>query len=411
MSQMSQMTQIKFWRGDFQKYSSRPKDKGVVYFVTNIPSEKNPDIFFSGIFIGDNLIASSQQSDIDLDALEGIIGNLEDINDEFKDLTLVEIINFLLDNINSSGVFNPGNIPDEYVIPPSYERLSYKDVKGKGVDEIIEMMFFPDILPEVTTQPNLNIEMTKFSTFKEIGAKFSPTVVSYFNRGTIECPNFEYTRKRYAGNALNISLFINDEFICNNIPVTKMSYTDDEIKDFENKRNVLALTINEYEIISGTNTWKTHVIYGSSDIDNIPISSKMKEHKELSCVQDESSSRTITIYGVYPILSNKDDINYLQSKEELVHNTTKVFTIKYLSPNDETHRFKIASEINSGREELESIELMNNLSKNFVTQKLNIFKQIDNEIIILNGKEVEYMVWECTETALGANATFRFTFK
>lgn len=102
------MAQVKFWRGDYTKFSSMPKDYSTVYFVSNItvgmvsPINGGEPQPYSGIYIGDNLIASSQMADIDLTPIESIIGDLNNLEGDLVGKNIVECLTILQKSISDN---------------------------------------------------------------------------------------------------------------------------------------------------------------------------------------------------------------------------------------------------------------------------------------------------------------------
>lgn len=466
------MARIDFWRGNFKEYTAKPKSNNVLYFVSGITmgsigvdNSGNP-IPYSAIFLGNSMLASSQKMDVDLDSISSIIGDLVDLDPEINDKSVVESINYILNKVNintekinfntenikdlseivGDGVFTHDslvgmnitgainslskiigntvegsigdldsvnddikgddiisiinkldnkhkisytNTQDDYKIASYFNRITYNDIKNKTAEQALEMIFFSDMKPKILEKESVEFAMSNITEFKEIGEVLSSEVIIKYNQGIIGVNDYIDTIKSFKGLPNSYSILINNN----------LSY----ITDTQDK--ICIISVNDYIVKEGVNSWSVGVNYGDGDI---PISSKNNECLELQGLQGEIISNSINFYGVYPILSNSNDI-YIMDHKTLVSEDSQTVDIQYNTKNNNICKYKLAIPKNPNRAFLAKIEMFNNLSNKYEEQDISFFTKMDDIIIDINGHDVIYDIYECTESTIGF-ASFRFTF-
>lgn len=314
--------------------------------------------------------------------VEGSIGDLGDIHEDIKADNIVGVIN----KLDAKTHFVSANTPDDYEMPSSFNRLTYKDVRSKSAEEILEMMLFPDTLPEVISSPSATLVVPNYKPIMEVGSVISGELSSVYTQGEIGVKDMPNTVKKYSGSA------------------TAYDFTGSGIVASRVVTNVKPINtiIND-----GDNTWTVVVSYGDGET---PVSAKGNPQEQLKGLASNVQA-SATIVGVYPVYTNKDIVTSLNSKEPLVKDTVKTFDVNYIQANDSDDRYKIAVKKGGPRGAISKIELFNDLSNSFSVQSLGLFNKLEDVTMNVQGSEIVYEVWGCTATSFGTNSRFRFTFE
>ena len=303
-------------------------------------------------------------------AIEGTTLKITMVDGSNKTVDLVEILKYkstLSDDIATVNAL--GGIPAGTTVA---------QLKNKTFSQIFDELIFPTVNPTFEA-PTASLSLKNTSTTPTIqedgttGASV-PVETSFnteYNPGAIKIAGVK--KQNRAG-----ALLVGNSFIyINNTPTNKTFPT---------------------EIPEGSITYKYRVAYEQGPQ---PLDSKGNNY-QTPLPAGTVDSRAVTINGVYPYFTNKDN-NESFAKLALTTGTT-LNGIKFVAEGPNKHTFKIPAKYT-----LTKVELLNTLSgkyENYGTDKFT--KTTEN--IEVQGKQVSYAVYTRNDSGFNGESTFNITF-
>lgn len=303
-------------------------------------------------------------------SIEGTTLKITMIDGSSKIVDLAEILKYksaLSDDIATVNVL--GGIPAGTTVA---------QLKNKTFSQLFDELIFPTVNPtfEVPTA-SLSLKSTSTTpTIQEVGTTGAsvPVAASFntgYNPGAIKIAG---VKKQDRGGALNSgSSFI----YINNTPTNKTF---------------------PIEIPEGAITYKYRAVYKQGPQ---PLDSKGNNY-QTPLPAGIVDSTAVTIFGVYPYFTNKDNNVAFAKLALTIYNTLSVVKFKAEGPNK--HTFKLPAKYT-----LTKVELLNTLSgkyENYGTDKFT--KTTEN--IEVQGKQVEYAVYTRNDAGFNGESTFNITF-
>lgn len=303
-------------------------------------------------------------------SIEGTTLKITMIDSSSKTVDLAEILKYksaLSDNIATVNAL--GGIPVGTTVA---------QLKNKTFSQLFDDLIFPTINPtfEAPTA-SLSLKSTSSTpTIQEVGTTGAsvPVAASFntgYNAGAIKIAG---VKKQDRGGALNSA----GSFIyINNTPTNKTFPT---------------------EIPEGAITYKYRAAYQQGPQ---PLDSKGNKY-QIPLPAGTVDSAAVTINGVYPYFTNKDNNETFAKLALTTSNTLSAVKFKAEGPNK--HTFKLPVKYT-----LTKVELLNTLSgkyENYGTDKFT--KTTEN--IKVQGKQVEYTVYTRNDAGFNGESTFNITF-
>ena len=303
-------------------------------------------------------------------SIEGTTLKITTIDDSSKTVDLAEILKYksaLSDDIAT--VNDLGGIPVGTTVA---------QLKNKTFSQLFDELIFPTVNP--TFEPptaSLSLKSTSITpTIQEVGTSGAsvPVAASFntgYNAGAIKIAG---VKKQNSCGALDSgSSFI----YINNTPTNKTFPT---------------------EIPEGAITYKYRAAYQQGPQ---PLDSKGNNYLT-PFPAGTVDSNAVTINGVYPYFTNKDNNETFAKLALTTSNTLSAVKFKAEGPNK--HTFKLPVKYT-----LTKVELLNTLSgkyENYGTDKFT--KTTEN--IKVQGKQVEYAVYTRNDAGFNGESTFNITF-
>lgn len=303
-------------------------------------------------------------------SVEGTTLKITMIDNSTKTVDLLEILKYksaLADNIatvNALGGISAGT---------TVARL-----KNKTFSQLFDELIFPTVNPTFE-DPTASLSLKDTSTtpmIQEVGTTGAsvPVAGSFntgYNPGTIKIAG---VKKQDRGGCLKS----NESFIyINNVPDSKEFPT---------------------EIHEGSITYKYRAAY---DQGPQPLDSKGNNY-QTPLPAGIVDSAAVTINGVYPYFTNKDDNKDFAKLELTTSNTLSA--VKFKAEGPSKHTFKIPAEYT-----LTKVELLNTLSGKYENYSIDKFTKT-TENIEVQGKQVSYAVYTRNDAGFNGESTFNITF-
>ena len=303
-------------------------------------------------------------------SIEGTTLKITMIDSSSKTVDLAEILKYksaLSDDIATVNAL--GGIPAGTTVA---------QLKNKSFSQLFDELIFPTVNPTFEA-PTASLSLKSTSTtptIQEVGTTGAsvPVAASFntgYNPGAIKIAG---VKKQNRGGALNSgSSFI----YINNTPTNKTF---------------------PIEIPEGYITYKYRAAYQQGPQ---PLDSKGNNY-QTPLPAGTVDSAAVTIYGVYPYFTNKDNNGAFAKLALTTYNTLSAVKFKAEGPNK--HSFKLPA-----RYVLTKVELLNTLSgkyENYGTDKFT--KKTEN--IEVQGKQVTYAVYTRNDAGFNGESTFNITF-
>lgn len=302
--------------------------------------------------------------------LEGTVLKITMIDGSSKTVDLAEILKYkstLSDDIATVNAL--GGIPAGTTVA---------QLKNKTFSQIFDELIFPTVNPTFEN-PTASLSLRSTSTtptIQEVGTTGAsvPVAASFntgYNPGAIKIAG---VKKQNRGGDLKS----NESFIyINNNPTNKTFPT---------------------EIPEGSITYKYRAAYAQGPQ---PLDSKGNNY-QAPLPAGTVNSAAVTITGVYPYFTNKDNNKAFAKLPLTIYNNLSAVKFKAEGPNK--HAFKIPAKYT-----LTKVELLNTLSgkyENYGTDKFT--KTTEN--IEIQGKQVSYAVYTRNDARFNGESTFNITF-
>lgn len=302
--------------------------------------------------------------------IEGTTLKITMLDRSSKTVNLAEILKYksaLDDNIATVNAL--GGIP---------AGTTAAQLKNKTFSQLFDELIFPTVNPTFEN-PTASLSLKSISTtptVQEVGTTGAsvPVAASFntgYNPGAIKIAG---VKKQNRGGDLKA----NESFIyINNVSTNKEFPT---------------------EIPEGIITYKYRAAYAQGPQ---PLDSKGNNYqKPLSAGIVDSSAVTIT--GVYPYFTNKDNNAVFAKLPLTMFNNLSVVKFKAEGPNK--HAFKIPAKYT-----LTKVELLNTLSGKYENYGIDKFTKT-TENIKVQGKQVSYAVYTRNDAGFNGESTFNITF-
>lgn len=302
-------------------------------------------------------------------SIEGTTLKITMVNGSSKTVDLAEILKYksaLADDIATVNAL--GGIPAGTTVA---------QLKNKTFSQLFDELIFPTVNPTFETPTaSLSLKSTSTPIIQEVGTTGAsvPIAGSFntgYNPGAIKIAGVK--KQNRGGN-----LKSNESFIyINNTPTNKTFPT---------------------EIPEGSITYKYRAAYAQGPQ---PLDSKGNNY-QTPLPAGTVDSVAITINGVYPYFTNKDNNEDFTKLALTTSNTLSAVKFKAEGPNK--HTFKIPAIYT-----LTKVELLNTLSgkyENYGTDKFT--KTTEN--INVQRKQVEYVVYTRNDAGFNGESTFNITF-
>lgn len=303
-------------------------------------------------------------------SIEGTTLKITMIDGSSKTVDLAEILKYksaLADDIATVNVL--GGIPAGTTVA---------QLKNKTFSQLFDELIFPTVNPifEVPTA-SLSLKSTSITpTIQEVGTTGAsvPVAASFntgYNAGAIKIAG---VKKQNRGGALDSA---NSFIYINNTPTNKTFPT---------------------KIPEGAITYKYRATYQQGPQ---PLDSKGNNY-QTPLPAGTIDSAAVTIYGVYPYFTNKDNNEAFAKLALTIYNTLSVVKFKAEGPNK--HTFKIPAKYT-----LTKVELLNTLSGKYENYGIDKFTKT-TENIEVQGKQVSYAVYTRNDAGFNGESTFNITF-
>ena len=326
-----------------------------LYFTTD-----THEVFVNGI---------SYSGGIDHIELNGSILILQMIDGTTKQIDLGDLIKYksrLSDDIATVNAL--GGIPAGTTVA---------QLKNKTFSQIFDELIFPTVNPtfEAPTA-SLSLKSTSTPIIQEVGTRGAsvPVAASFnigYNPGAIKIAG---VKKQNRGGGLKVS----ESFIyINNAPASREFPT---------------------EIPEGSIIYKYRAAYAQGPQ---PLDSKGNNY-QTPLPAGTVDSNAITINGVYPYFTNKDN-NEAFAKLALTTSNT-LSAVKFKAEGPSKHTFKLPVKY-----ALTKVELLNTLSGKYENYGVDKFIKT-TENIEVQGKRVEYAVYTRNDAGFNGESTFNITF-
>lgn len=303
-------------------------------------------------------------------SIEGTTLKITMIDGSSKTVNLAEILKYksaLADDIATVNAL--GGIPAGTTVA---------QLKNKTFSQLFDELIFPTVNPTFEA-PTASLSLKSTSTIpiiQEVGTTGASVPVgasfnTVYNPGAIKIAG---VKKQNRGGDLKP----NESFIyINNNPANKKFPT---------------------EIPEGSTVYKYRAAYAQGPQ---PLDSKGNNY-QTPLPAGTVDSTAVTITGVYPYFTNKDNNKDFAKLSLTIYNNLSAVKFKAEGPNK--HSFKIPAKYT-----LTKVELLNTLSgkyENYGTDKFT--KTTEN--IEVQGKQVEYAVYTRNDAGFNGESTFNITF-
>lgn len=303
-------------------------------------------------------------------SIEGTTLKITMLDGSSKTVDLAEILKYKSDLADDIATVNAlGGIPAGTTVA----RL-----KNKTFSQLFDELIFPTVNPTFEN-PTASLSLKSTSTtpiIQEVGTTGAsvPVVGSFntvYNQGAIKIAGVK--KQNRGGNLKPDESFI----YINNIPANKRFPT---------------------VIPEGTITYKYRAAYAQGPQ---PLDSKGNNYQNpLSAGTVDSAA--VTINGVYPYFTNKDNNKDFAKLALTTSDTLSAVKFKAEGPNK--HAFKIPA-----RYTLTKVELLNTLSGKYENYGIDKFTKTTEDINV-QGKQVKYVVYTRNDAGFNGESTFNITF-
>lgn len=300
-------------------------------------------------------------------AIEGTTLKITTIDGSSKTVDLAEILKYksaLSDDIATVNAL--GGIPAGTTVA---------QLKNKTFSQLFDELIFPTVNPTFEN-PTAFLSLNRISIIQEVGTTGAsvPVAASFntvYNPGAIKIAG---VKKQNRGGDLKS----NESFIyINNAPANKNFPT---------------------EIPEGSIIYKYRAAYAQGPQ---PLDSKGNDY-QFPLPAGTVDSAPITINGVYPYFTNKDNNEAFAKLALTTFNTLTAVKFKAEGPNK--HTFKLPVKYT-----LTKVELLNTLSGKYENYGIDKFTKT-TENIEVQGKQVSYAVYTRNDAGFNGESTFNITF-
>lgn len=300
-------------------------------------------------------------------SIEGTTLKITMVDGSSKTVDLAEILKYksaLADDIATVNAL--GGIPAGTTVA---------QLKNKTFSQLFDELIFPTVNPTFEN-PIAFLSLNSISTIQEVGTTGAsvPVAASFntvYNPGAIKIAG---VKKQNRGGDLKA----NESFIyINNDPANKKFPT---------------------EIPEGSIIYKYRAAYAQGPQ---PLDSKGNNY-QAPLPAGTVDSAPITINGVYPYFTNKDNNEAFAKLALTTSNTLSAVKFKAEGPNK--HTFKIFAKYTLTR-----VELLNTLSGKYENYGIDKFTKT-TENIEVQGKQVSYAVYTRNDAGFNGESTFNITF-
>lgn len=300
-------------------------------------------------------------------SIEGTTLKITMVDGSSKTVDLVEILKYkstLADDIATVNAL--GGIPAGTTVA---------QLKNKTFSQLFDELIFPTVNPTFEN-PIAFLSLNRIPTIQEVGTTGAsvPVAASFntvYNPGAIKIAG---VKKQNRGGDLKP----NESFIYIN--------NDPAIKEFPT------------EIPEGSIIYKYRAAYAQGPQ---PLDSKGNNY-QTPLPAGTVDSAALTINGVYPYFTNKDNNEAFAKLALTIHNTLSAVKFKAEGPNK--HTFKLPVKYT-----LTKVELLNTLSGKYENYGIDKFTKT-TENIEVQGKQVEYAVYTRNDAGFNGESTFNITF-
>lgn len=302
-------------------------------------------------------------------SIEGTTLKITMVDGSSKTVDLAEILKYksaLADNITTVNAL--GGIPAGTTVA---------QLKNKTFSQLFDELIFPTVNPTFEAPTAfLSLKSTSTPIIQEVGTTGAsvPVAASFntgYNPGAIKIAGVK--KQNRGGN-----LKSNESFIyINNAPANKEFPT---------------------EIPEGSIIYKYRAAYAQGPQ---PLDSKGNNY-QTPLPAGTVDSAAITINGVYPYFTNKDNNEAFAKLALTTSNTLSAVKFKAEGPNK--HTFKIPATYT-----LTKVELLNTLSGKYENYGIDNFVK-GTENIEVQGKQVSYGVYTRKDAGFNGESTFNITF-
>lgn len=312
---------------------------------------------------------TSYSSGVTAVAIEGTTLKITMVDDSVKSVDLAEILKYksaLSDDIATVNAL--GGIPAGTTVA---------QLKNKTFSQIFDELIFPTINPTFEA-PSALLRLRSSTTpiIQEVGTTGAsvPVAASFITGYSPGAIKIAGVKKQNRGGALKS----NESFIyINNAPDTKKFPT---------------------EIPEGSIIYKYRAAYAQGPQ---PLDSKGNNY-QTPLPAGTVDSAAVTINGVYPYFTNKDNNEAFAKLALTTSNTLSAVKFKAEGPNK--HTFKLPVKYT-----LTKVELLNTLSGKYENYGVDKFTKT-TENIEVQGKQVEYAVYTRNDAGFNGESTFNITF-
>lgn len=300
-------------------------------------------------------------------SIEGTTLKITMVDGSSKTVDLAEILKYksaLADDIATVNAL--GGIPAGTTVA---------QLKNKTFSQLFDELIFPTVNPTFEN-PTAFLSLNRISTIQEVGTTGAsvPVAASFnttYNPGAIKIAG---VKKQDRGGALKP----NESFIyINNAPNSREFPT---------------------EIPEGSIIYRYRAAYAQGPQ---PLDSKGNNYRT-PLPAGTVDSAPITINGVYPYFTNKDNNEAFAKLALTTFNTLSAVKFKAEGPNK--HTFKLPVKYT-----LTKVELLNTLSGKYENYGIDKFTKT-TENIEVQGKQVSYAVYTRNDAGFNGESTFNITF-
>lgn len=312
---------------------------------------------------------TSYSGDISAISVGGITLRITMANGSSKTVNLAEILKYrsaLADDIATVNAI--GDIPAGTTVGK---------LRNTTFSQLFDQLIFPTVNPTfVNPTASLSLKSTSIPIIQEVGTTGAsvPVAASFttgYNPGAIKIAG---VIKQNRGGSLKPD----ESFIyINNAPANK---------NFPK------------EIPEGIIVYKYRAAYAQGPQ---PLDSKGNNY-QAPLPAGTVDSAAISIYGVYPYFTNKDNNGAFAKLDLTIYSNISVVKFKPEGPNK--HAFKIPAKYT-----LTKVELLNTLSGKYENYGIDKFTKT-TENIEVQGKQVEYAVYTRNDAGFNGESTFNITF-
>ena len=313
---------------------------------------------------------TSYSSGVSAVSIEGTTLKITMVNGSVKTVDLAEILKYksvLSDDIATVNAL--GGIPAGTTVA---------QLKNKTFSQLFDELIFPTVNPTFEV-PTASLSLKSTSTtpiIQEVGTTGAsvPVAASFntgYNAGAIKIAG---VKKQNRGGDLNSA---NSFIYINNTPTNKTFPT---------------------EIPEGAITYKYRAVYAQGPQ---PLDSKGNNY-QTPLPAGTVDSNVVTINGVYPYFTNKDNNKTFAKLALSIYNNLSV--VKFVAEGPNKHAFKIPAKYT-----LTKVELLNTLSGKYENYGVDKFTKTIEDIEV-QGKQVKYAVYTRNDAGFNGESTFNITF-